>query len=246
MNLKSPSKIALIPYPRFLKSNPGIPQILGLVADPCIQIIGWRSENLYRYTSYFEKSGKIRALDFKQYCDTGITDNDAKAFNSSMVVGLTGIIPGPWEVKNIRYSSVSVKTAKAASTFMRAPGVLCSAYFMEHIFETAASKLNIDQISIRQQNLTSPGYKDLFGLTQDGDRVVKNFDQVKNEVMFSEQVAKVEKFNAENEYKKQGVSITPFKYRWSNDFVYGGITICIGKFDGTVWARIYICIFLLL
>ena len=121
---------------------------------------------------------------------------------------------------------------------MRAPGVLCSAFFLEQVFQNAAKKLNVDFLSIRQQNLCGPGFKDLWGVVQEGDRVVENFKQVENEVEFSGKLSQVEQFNDTNCYKKQGVSITPFKYRWANDFVYGGTTICIGKFDGSVWTWI--------
>ena len=109
-----------------------------------IQFIGHRSENLYKYTSYFDKCGKIRALEFVQYADSGVNDNDGKCFSGPFVLDLTGIVQGPWEISHVRYSSVCVKTQKPPSTFMRSPGVMCSAFFLESVFQTASKRLAID------------------------------------------------------------------------------------------------------
>ena len=88
---------------------------------------------------------------------------------------------------------------------------------------------------MRTQNLTRNGFVDMFGRKQVGDRVMSNFEQIRKEVGLESHREEVALFNANNRWKKQGWSITPFKYRWANDFVMGSLTIRIGRFDGTVW-----------
>lgn len=200
-----------------------------------LQMVGIRPENLYRYKSYFDKSGQCQGLDFTQYGDSGITDNDGKFFSGPVIIAMSGIVQGPWNIKNVRYSSACVKTNKPPSTFMRAPGILCSAYFMEHVFNTAARELKLDPLHIRTINLIDNGFVDMWGRTEVGDRVRFNFEQVKREVNLPNQLAMIKHFNQNNIYKKQGWSMTPFKYRWTNDIVIGGIKILIGRFDGSVW-----------
>ena len=46
--------------------------------------------------------------------------------------------------------------------------------------------------------------------------------------------SEAETFNASNEYKKCGVAMTPQRARWTNNFVYGGVTLIIGRYDGSV------------
>jgi len=55
-----------------------------------IQIIGARPDYFYKYKSYFDASGKIKALDFTQFADTGATNNDSKLFNGPMILEFTG------------------------------------------------------------------------------------------------------------------------------------------------------------
>jgi len=55
-----------------------------------IQIIGARPEYIYKYKSYFDASGKIKALDFTQFADAGAMNNDSKLFNGPFLVGFTG------------------------------------------------------------------------------------------------------------------------------------------------------------
>ena len=118
---------------------------------------------------------------------------------------------------------------------MRAPGILCSAYFMQHVFESGAKALKINSIEIYEKNLIEDGFIDMFGRREIGSRVKDNFNQVKKEVDLDEQIKNIKQFNGNNEFKKQGFAMTPFKYRWSNDFVIGGAQISIGRFDGSVW-----------
>jgi len=122
---------------------------------------------------------------------------------------------------------------------MRAPGVLCCAYFMEHIFHEAARKMNLNQLQLRTDNLIEAGFVDMFGRTEIGNRVKTNFNQIISEVDLPKQIQQVDQFNRENEYRKQGWSVTPFKYRWSNEITTGGIRIVIGRFDGSVWVSNY-------
>ena len=78
---------------------------------------------------------------------------------------------------------------------MRAPGVLCCAYFMEHIFHEAARKMNLNQLQLRTDNLIEAGFVDMFGRTEIGNRVKTNFNQIISEVDLPKQIQQVDQFN---------------------------------------------------
>ena len=48
-------------------------------------------------------------------------------------------------------------------------------------------------------------------------------------------------FNKSNEFTKCGVAMIPQRSRWANDFVYGGVTLIIGRYDGTVTLHSFAC-----
>ena len=64
----------------------------------------FRPENIFKYRSYFTKSGEIKGLEFTQFVDCGVNDNDGKLLGGPPVVELSGIIQGPWKVENVKYS----------------------------------------------------------------------------------------------------------------------------------------------
>ena len=68
----------------------------------------------------------------------------------------------------------------------------------------------------------------------DGSMGQLNLEITNESPIYEQFKSEAETFNASNEFKKCGVAMTPQRARWTNSFVYGGVTLIIGRYDGSV------------
>ncbi|ELT96232.1 hypothetical protein CAPTEDRAFT_209743 [Capitella teleta] len=113
-------------------------------------------------------------------------------------------------------------------------GYLPGIYIMESIMEDIARKLGKDPIDVRRINFYQKGQKNIAGDILNYCNVEKLLGDFLVWADINDRKKSIEKFNKENQWKKQGLSVVPIRYaiRWTGACFSAIVSIYIG--DGSV------------
>lgn len=131
-----------------------------------------------------------------------------------------------------------IKTSKPGNSSCRAPGNLQSISVREIINEHVAMHLAMDINAVRELNFYQEGqmtpFGDLIGSSVFNWTVPELWSNLKQKANYEARREAVTKFNAENRYRKRGLSMSPTKYGMGGDGYQIGTLLNVYASDGTV------------
>ncbi|XP_068204376.1 uncharacterized protein [Palaemon carinicauda] len=191
---------------------------------------GWREPYHAAYEVGFDASGKFQALKVDMTTDAGHVGNE----HSVAFVG--GAVQNTYYIPNIVYNGYVVTTDTAANTFCRTPGHVEATATIENIIEHIAHFLKKDPLEIREMNMVPAGVPRL--MTPPHEKNVAADDVIpllKEKGSLEQRKQDVKQFNAENKWKKRGLSVIPMWYGFNYHSVFKySILVAIYERDGTV------------
>ncbi|BCU69436.1 xanthine dehydrogenase family protein molybdopterin-binding subunit [Stygiolobus caldivivus] len=104
-------------------------------------------ERKFKINVYYKENGIITGLDFKIFEDIGASLYNGQAFKPS------GILAGPYKIKNIRYEVKLVATNKNPPGAFRGAGTPPHTWALERIMDKLSDELGVDKAEIRKRNL---------------------------------------------------------------------------------------------
>ncbi|MFP3165276.1 MAG: glyceraldehyde dehydrogenase subunit alpha [Acidianus sp.] len=137
---------------------------------------GHGRDKRFKFKVGFTRDGKITALVGTIIGDLGAPYADANDDESGNVLSTSGMILGPYKIRDALITSYAVHTNKVPTTSYRGAGRPEATYFIERIVNMIANELNMDPIDIRLKNVIRPEempYESAFGITYDSGNYVE-------------------------------------------------------------------------
>ncbi|NP_001266744.1 aldehyde oxidase-like [Ochotona princeps] len=195
-------------------------------------ITGGRHPYLGKYKVGFMNDGRIMALDMEHYGNAGCT------LDESLLVIEMGLLKmeNAYKLPNVRCRGRVCKTNLPSNTALRGFGFPQAGLIIESCIADVAAKCGLSPEKVRTINL----YKEIDETPYKQEINAKKLIQAWNECMtrssYSLRKVAVEKFNAENYWKKRGLAIIPLKYPVGlGSIIYGQAAALVHIYlDGSV------------
>lgn len=140
--------------------------------------------------------------------------------------------------ENFRCVGSIYKTPRPNNTACRAPGVIQSIPAHEYVLQHIADNLGVCAEIVRERNFYKVNDKTFGGnvIGQDGFNwtIPQLWEQAKTKSCFETRKAKIESYNAENRWRKRGISLVPVKYNMEEAGYALGALVSIYAADGSV------------
>ncbi|QGR19997.1 xanthine dehydrogenase family protein molybdopterin-binding subunit [Stygiolobus azoricus] len=121
-------------------------------------------ERTFKIKVYYKENGLITGLDFTVFEDIGASLYNGQAFKPS------GILAGPYKIRNIRYTAKLIATNKNPPGAFRGAGTPPHTWALERIMDTLAEELGISKSEIRKKNfIDNFPYEAPYTLYDSGD-----------------------------------------------------------------------------
>ena len=179
-----------------------------------MKLSGKRHPLLAQYKLGFSDSGKILALDISLYSDAGWSTDLSHAIMQRSLFH----IDNSYYIPDISVTGYACKTNKTSQTAFRGFGGPQSIVIIENIIDDIARTLNIPADKVREINFYKEGQETHYGQVLNDVRLEKVWKLAKAKANFARRKAAIDKFNAQNKYKKRGLAITPLKFGISFTF----------------------------
>ncbi|XP_059486228.1 uncharacterized protein LOC132202921 isoform X2 [Neocloeon triangulifer] len=182
------------------KLNRAVRMVLPLTTN--MELAGKRFALRNNYEVVVNKVGKIQYLNAKVYQDAGCNLND------SPLASTREYFSNCYDTSKFVLETQQITTDTAPNTWCRGPGSTDGIAFIEEIMEHIASKTKQDPLTVRLANMNivdSP--------------LPQMIDDLKSKADFDLRKAAIQQFNAENRWKKKGISLVPMQYPfnfWGN------------------------------
>ena len=152
--------------------------------------------------------GLIQGLSNKMWGDGGAF------YDCSFIVSNCIITRGDnaYRIPNFQAQIDVCRTNTAPSTAMRAFGDVQGKLMLENIIDDGAFSIGMTAEAVREKNLYDRGDVTPFGQPLTYCYMKQVWAYLKQVANFDTKVAEVEKFNAENKWRKRGLSMVPVKY----------------------------------
>ncbi|NP_001289031.1 aldehyde oxidase 1 [Papio anubis] len=171
-------------------------------------ITGGRHPYLGKYKAGFMNDGRILALDMEHYSNAG------NSLDESLLVIEMGLLKmdNAYKFPNLRCRGWACRTNLPSNTAFRGFGFPQAGLITESCIMEVAAKCGLSPEKVRMINM----YKEIDQTPYKQEINAKNLIQCWRECMavssYSLRKAAVEKFNAENYWKKKGLAMVPLKY----------------------------------
>lgn len=180
----------------------------------------------------FAKSGKIKSLESYLYANGG-------AFVDLSIAILERALfhsDSAYFIPNVKITGYACKTNVVPNTAFRGFGGPQGIFPIEFIMEKAAKKLNMDIIDLRMKNFYTENQRTPF------DMIVKEavnkdmFEILKTDANYDQMKKRVNEFNKNHKYKKQGIGVIPGKFgiSFTAGFLNQGSALIWIYGDGTI------------
>ncbi|CAH1637093.1 unnamed protein product [Spodoptera littoralis] len=177
---------------------------------------GKRFPSSVDYEVSVNKSGIFQYIDYSLYEDNGYGYNEELS-RLGVVVYNNCYNPSTWN-----YKCYNTVTDTAKNTWFRSPGSLENIAMAEMMMEQISYELSINPNELRLANL-DPQHNDLR----------KMFETLASTAEYTTRRTEVNKFNAENRWKKRGLRFVFLK--WNHRFPrYFDVNLVVYQTDGTV------------
>lgn len=164
------------------------------------------------------------------YCEAGIDQVDA----------LGGLYMAMHWADNAYYFPNYQALAKmcytntASRTSMRAPGVVQSCLATEVIVQRVAHELNLPVHVVQQLNFIKDGEVSIVGQTITDCTMPTVWNTLLQRSQYEHRLSFAQQYNANNLWRKRGVSVCPVKYGMGWAGYNAGVRIGVSSADGTV------------
>jgi xanthine dehydrogenase/oxidase len=180
-----------------------------------------------------EDRGLIRGLDVKMWGDGGAF------YDCSFIVSNNILMraDNAYMVPNSRMQIDVCRTNKAPNTAFRSFGDIQSKLMTENAIDDAAFVLGMSPEAVRQKNLYRRGDATPFGQALSYCYMREVWEYLEKVSRFAEKKAEIERFNAENKWRKRGIAMIPVKYGSGYNLVMleqASAVVSIYSADGTV------------
>jgi len=147
---------------------------------------------------------------------------------------------GAYLVPNYRTVADVYRTNKASNTAFRSFGLIQGTIVQEDALEAAAHAIGMLPEDVRERNLYSLGDATPFGQRLDYCYMKEVWDYARERSEFDRRRAECEAFNAENRWRKRGISLIPVKYGSGYNVTWmeqAGALVEVYEGDGSVLLR---------
>jgi xanthine dehydrogenase/oxidase len=180
-----------------------------------------------------EDKGMIVGLDVKMWGDGGAF------YDCSFIVSNNILMraDNAYMVPNSRMQIDVCRTNKAPNTAFRAFGDIQSKLITENAIDDVAFVLGMSPEEVRKKNLYRRGDATPFGQALSYCYMREVWDHLEKVSRFEEKKAEVERFNAENKWRKRGIAMIPVKYGSGYNLVMleqASAIVSIYAADGTI------------
>jgi len=186
------------------------PVKIRLFRDDDMIITGKRHRYLIRYEAGFDDHGVLQAVTFELNSDGGIATDLSFAImeramlhaDSAYYVPHMGIVARVW------------RTNLPSNTAMRGFGGPQAMAAMETVIDRIARELRIDSAEIRRRNFYGTEDRNIthYGQTVENNRLPALFGRILVSSDYERRRKEIDAFNAEHEFVKRGISLTPVKF----------------------------------
>ncbi|WP_438023580.1 molybdopterin cofactor-binding domain-containing protein [Sorangium sp. So ce233] len=145
-----------------------------------------------------------------------------------------------YNIPHYQTSGDVCQTNKASNTAMRSMGMVQALLVQEDAIEQAAHAIGMLPEDVREKNLYQLGGMNPLGQVLDYCYLDHVWARIKQSSDFANRLAAVKKFNAENRWKKRGISMMPVKYGSGYNapmLEQAGALVEVYAQDGTVLVR---------
>ena len=210
------------------------PVKIRLFRDDDQKITGKRHRFLIRYDAGFDDSGKIIAVKFELNADAGCTTDLSMAILERAMLHADNA----YFVPNMLVIGKAYRTNLPSNTAFRGFGGPQGMAGMETVIDQIARSLKKDSAEIRQLNFYGIKNNNVthYGQEVELNRLQMLFDQLSESSGYRKRRNEINLFNAENEFFKKGIAMTPVKFgiSFTTSFLnQAGALVNIYK-DGTV------------
>src|ERR1051326_2142112 len=210
------------------------PVKIRLFRDDDMIITGKRHRFLSRYEAGFDDGGTILAVNLDLNTDGGCaTDLTFAILQRAMLHA-----DNAYFIPNMRVTGKAYRTNLPSNTAFRGFGGPQGMAVIEAVVDRIARYLHKDAAEIRHRNFYGTGKNNIthYGETVENNRLPVIYDQLMKSSGYSGRRNEIARFNAENEFFKKGIAITPVKFgiSFTTSFLnQAGALVIIYK-DGTI------------
>ncbi len=205
-----------------------------LFRDDDQKMTGKRHRFLSNYEAGFDADGKLLSVDIELNCDGGgATDLTFAILQRAMLHS-----DNAYFVPNIRIIGKAYKTNLPSNTAFRGFGGPQGMAVIETIIDRIARTLKKDAAEIRFKNFYGTEADNItpYGQVLEGNRLFTLYEQLTASAEYAKRRKDIQAFNADNEFYKKGLALTPVKFGISFTATFlnqAGALVNIYK-DGTI------------
>lgn len=184
---------------------------LTLDRETDMQLTGGRHDMEAEFEAAFLPDGTLQALRCTAFLNGGF------CYDLSGVVmhELCKSIEQAYNIPNLYFKAVVLRTNLPSSTTMRAPGVIQASFLIESIVDLVAAEVNLPSMVVRERNLQRPNQvdgKSKEAGSWDEYSLPRVWEKLKVSGDFDAKRREVEEFNAKNKWKKRGLAMTGVRF----------------------------------
>ena len=180
-----------------------------------------------------ERKGEILGAVTRLYSNAGNTQDCSFDVMDCAVAGSDGA----YMIRNFKTQGTVCKTNLASNGAMRSYGGIQAALVQEDAIAAAAYRVGMLPEDVREKNLYRTSDTTPYGQPLEYDYQRDVWDRLKQTSDFTARLEKVQEFNAQNRWRKRGISMMPLKYGLGYNLGFlqqGGALIVAYVSDGTV------------
>lgn len=181
---------------------------LMLDRDEDMMITGGRNPFLFKYKASFTNDGKITACELQAY------NNAGHSMDLSFIILERAVshFQNAYKIPNVSIEMGCMKSNTRSNTAFRGFGLPQSMMVGENIVRDVARVLGKDYLEVMALNMYQPGDVTHYNQTLLECNVNRCFEEVKHSSDIAERRLEVDKFNADNRWRKRGISLVNTMY----------------------------------
>ncbi len=192
----------------FAAAKTNMPVRVSLDRDQDMQMCGQRHPFYSKYRVGYNANGVVKALDTDLYCNAGYSlDLSFAVIHRAMLH-----VDNAYNIPKVDVRGYCCKTNIQSNTAFRGFGGPQGLLVVENFMDEIACELNMDPTELREKNLYSSGDRTYFSQVLDHCTIKRCWEECKKQSDLQALKDQVQKFNAENRWKKRGVAMIPVKF----------------------------------
>ena len=186
------------------------PVKIRLFRDDDMKMTGKRHRYLSKYEAGFDNEGNVLSVKIELNSDGGCTTDLSFAILERAMLH----VDNAYYVPNLSVIGRVYKTNLPSNTAFRGFGGPQGMAVIETVMDRIARVLKIDAAEIRYKNFYGPTSRNVthYGEVVEDNRLHMIYDQLMQSSEYTRRRVDVETFNAQHEFEKKGLALTPVKF----------------------------------